>query len=82
MKLFQLQNTNPCPFTPLFIQRGFLLSCEEEKGDVCSGRNAVSLVEKDKDLMFHLDMPGMQGKGCLWLEPLEEINYQASWNDL
>lgn len=22
----------------------------------------------------------MQGKGCLWLEPLEEINYQASWN--
>lgn len=37
---------------------------------------------KDVDLMFHLDWPGMQGKGCLWLELLEEINYQASWNDL
>lgn len=49
---------------------------------MCSARNTVSLVEKDKDLMFHLDRPGMQGKDCLWLEPLEEINYQASWNDL
>lgn len=42
----------------------------------------VCVVEKDKDLMFHLDWPGMEGKGCLWSEPLEEINYQASWNDL
>lgn len=40
------------------------------------------MVEKDKDLMFHLGWPGVQGKGCLSLEPLEEINYQASCNDL
>lgn len=49
---------NPCPFIPWFIPAGFLLWVElAEEGDV---RSAVSLLQKDKPLMFHLNWPRIQ----------------------